>query len=207
LPAKSNAANQPRALLDITDRPPGAVPDDTPSRRDQAVTKVKPVSDQGEPVRRAPNRSQGVLLRQPAARAKIVGKLGDGVPIFAKNILGPSRRNLPQRLDLMHMAVADDRGAAAEILEVAAGPTRLEVCKRPQLARSPADGYTLLLANTMNAINATLFEKLSYDFLRDIAPVASIARIPSVMEVHPSLPVRTVRNSSSMPKPIRARST
>jgi tripartite-type tricarboxylate transporter receptor subunit TctC len=49
-----------------------------------------------------------------------------------------------------------------------------------------------LLANVVNAINATLFEKLSYDFLRDIAPVASIARVPNVMEVHPSLPVTTV---------------
>ena len=60
------------------------------------------------------------------------------------------------------------------------------------VVRSPADGYTLLLANVVNAINATLFEKLSYDFLRDIAPVASIARVPNVMEVHPSLPVTTV---------------
>jgi tripartite-type tricarboxylate transporter receptor subunit TctC len=60
------------------------------------------------------------------------------------------------------------------------------------VVRSPADGYTLLLANVVNAINATLFEKLSYDFLRDIAPIASIARVPNVMEVHPSLPVTTV---------------
>jgi tripartite-type tricarboxylate transporter receptor subunit TctC len=60
------------------------------------------------------------------------------------------------------------------------------------VVRSPADGYTLLLVNAVNAINATLFDKLSYDFLRDIAPVAGIARVPNVMEVHPSLPVTTV---------------
>ena len=60
------------------------------------------------------------------------------------------------------------------------------------VVRSAADGYTLLLVNAVNAINATLFEKLSYDFLRDIAPVASIARVPSVMEIHPSVPVSTV---------------
>jgi tripartite-type tricarboxylate transporter receptor subunit TctC len=60
------------------------------------------------------------------------------------------------------------------------------------VVRSAADGYTLLLVNAVNAINATLFENLSYDFLRDIAPVASIARVPNVMEIHPSVPVSTV---------------
>jgi len=58
--------------------------------------------------------------------------------------------------------------------------------------RAPADGYTLLMVNTVNAINATLYEKLNYNFIRDIAPVASIARAPFVMEVHPSVPARTV---------------
>jgi tripartite-type tricarboxylate transporter receptor subunit TctC len=56
------------------------------------------------------------------------------------------------------------------------------------VVRSSADGYTLLLVNTVNAINATLFEKLNYNFIRDIAPVASIARVPNVMEVHSSVP-------------------
>jgi tripartite-type tricarboxylate transporter receptor subunit TctC len=60
------------------------------------------------------------------------------------------------------------------------------------VVRSAADGYTLLAVNSVNAINATLFERLSYDFLRDIAPVASIARVPEVMEIHPSVPVSTV---------------
>ena len=58
--------------------------------------------------------------------------------------------------------------------------------------RAPADGYTLLMVNTVNAINATLYEKLNYNFIRDIAPVASIARAPFVMEIHPSVPARTV---------------
>jgi tripartite-type tricarboxylate transporter receptor subunit TctC len=60
------------------------------------------------------------------------------------------------------------------------------------VVRSPADGYTLLLVNTVNAINATLFEKLNYDFIRDIAPVASLSREYNVMVVNPSIPVRTV---------------
>ena len=61
------------------------------------------------------------------------------------------------------------------------------------VVRSPADGYTLMLIGTPGAINATLFEnKISYDFLRDIAPVAGVLRVPNVVVVHPSLPVRTI---------------
>jgi tripartite-type tricarboxylate transporter receptor subunit TctC len=60
------------------------------------------------------------------------------------------------------------------------------------VVRAPADGYTLLLVGTASAINATLFEKLSYNFLRDIAPVAGIMRVPNVMVVHPSFPAKTV---------------
>jgi len=54
------------------------------------------------------------------------------------------------------------------------------------------DGYTLLLAVTSQAINATLYEKLNYNFIRDIAPVAGIMRVPHVMEVSPSFPAKTV---------------
>ena len=57
---------------------------------------------------------------------------------------------------------------------------------------SPADGYTMLLVNSQNAINATLYDKLSFNFIRDIAPVAGIDRVPLVMEVHPSFPAKTV---------------
>jgi tripartite-type tricarboxylate transporter receptor subunit TctC len=58
--------------------------------------------------------------------------------------------------------------------------------------RAPADGYTLLMAVSPNAINATLYEKLKFNFIRDIAPVAGIMRVPNVMVVNPSLPVKTV---------------
>jgi tripartite-type tricarboxylate transporter receptor subunit TctC len=60
------------------------------------------------------------------------------------------------------------------------------------VVRAPADGYTLLLVGTASAINATLFDKLNYNFIRDIAPVAGIIRVPNVLTAHPSLPVRTV---------------
>jgi tripartite-type tricarboxylate transporter receptor subunit TctC len=60
------------------------------------------------------------------------------------------------------------------------------------VVRAPPDGYTLLMINPPNAINATLYGNLKFNFIRDIAPVASIARVPLVMEVNPSVPAKTV---------------
>src|SRR5204862_784218 len=56
----------------------------------------------------------------------------------------------------------------------------------------PPDGYTLLLVNSQNAINVALYEKLSFDFVRDIAPVGKVESVPLVMEVHPSVPAKTI---------------
>jgi tripartite-type tricarboxylate transporter receptor subunit TctC len=60
------------------------------------------------------------------------------------------------------------------------------------VVRSAPDGYTLLMVNGANAISATLYENLSFNFIRDIAPVASVMRTSVVMEVHPSVPAKTV---------------
>jgi len=60
------------------------------------------------------------------------------------------------------------------------------------VVRAPPDGYMLLAVGSNNMINATLFEKLNFNFIRDIAPVASVARVPQVMEVTPSFPAKTV---------------
>jgi len=60
------------------------------------------------------------------------------------------------------------------------------------VATAPADGHTLLLAGSFNAIGATLYDKLSYDFVRDITPVAGIMRNPLIMEVNPSVPARSI---------------
>ena len=60
------------------------------------------------------------------------------------------------------------------------------------VVRAPADGYSLLFAMSANAINATLFDNLRFSFIRDTTPVALVGRIPLVMEVHPSIPVKTI---------------
>src|SRR5262245_52822955 len=60
------------------------------------------------------------------------------------------------------------------------------------VARGPADGYTLLLVNPANAINATLYDRLNFNFMNDLAPVAGIIRVPNIMQVHPSFPAQTV---------------
>ena len=60
------------------------------------------------------------------------------------------------------------------------------------VVRAPADGYTLLLCSVPSAINATLYDKLNFVFLRDIALVARVVRAPFVFEVNPSVPAKTI---------------
>jgi tripartite-type tricarboxylate transporter receptor subunit TctC len=69
--------------------------------------------------------------------------------------------------------------------------------------RALPDGYTLLLVTSVNAINATLYDKLKYNFVLDIAPVAGITRVPVIMVVSPSVPSKTVhaRWTSAAPCP------
>jgi tripartite-type tricarboxylate transporter receptor subunit TctC len=60
------------------------------------------------------------------------------------------------------------------------------------MINSPPDGYTVLLTNPANAINATLYQRLSFNFMRDTAPVAGFMRVPNVMEVNPNVPANSV---------------
>ena len=60
------------------------------------------------------------------------------------------------------------------------------------VVKAPADGYTLLMVPPASAINATLYDKLGFNFLSDMAPVAGVVRVPNVVEVNPSVPAKTV---------------
>ena len=75
------------------------------------------------------------------------------------------------------------------------------------VVNAPPDGYTLLSAGVPNAINATLYDKLNFDFVRDIAPVAGVFRVPFVMEVNPSVSAKTITEFIPLPGLIQARST
>jgi len=99
---------------------------------------------------------------------------GGGADIMARLIGQPLGERLGQQI------VVDNRPGAGTNIGT-------EV-----VAKAPPDGYTLLLVNSPNAINVTLYENLSFDFIRDIVPVASIGRVPLVMVVNPALPVQTV---------------
>jgi tripartite-type tricarboxylate transporter receptor subunit TctC len=76
------------------------------------------------------------------------------------------------------------------------------------VVRAPPDGHTFLLALSSDAINATLYKDLQFNFIRDITPVAGIVRVPNVMEVNPSFPAKTVPEFIAYAKAnLRARST
>src|SRR5262249_35935 len=75
------------------------------------------------------------------------------------------------------------------------------------VVRAPADGHTLLLDGSANAVNASFYPNLSLNYLRDIAFLASMFRAPHIMEVHPSFRQRRLRNSSLMPRLTPAGST
>ena len=66
------------------------------------------------------------------------------------------------------------------------------ISRTEQALRATPDGYTLLLVAPANAINATLYEKLPFDFLKEMEPIAGIIRFPNVVVVHPSLPIKTI---------------
>src|SRR5581483_262253 len=69
-----------------------------------------------------------------------------------------------------------------------------------QFVHTPPDGYTLMAINSQNAINAALYEKLSFDFQKDIAPIGRVESVPLVMEVHPSVPAKPVQESITYAK-------
>jgi tripartite-type tricarboxylate transporter receptor subunit TctC len=105
----------------------------------------------------------------------IVGFSPGGLSDIVARVMGQS---LSQRLG-QPFVIENRPGAASNIATEA-------------VARAPPDGYTLLMVSGGNAINATLYDKLAFNFIRDITPVAGIIRVPVVMEVNPSVPAKTV---------------
>ena len=105
----------------------------------------------------------------------VVGNPAGGAPDIVARLVG---QRLLERLG--HQFVVENRPGAAGNLATEA------------VVRAPPDGHTLLTVGTTQAINATLYKRLNFNFTHDIAPVASIVRIPIVMLVNPSLPAKTV---------------
>jgi tripartite-type tricarboxylate transporter receptor subunit TctC len=105
----------------------------------------------------------------------IVGFAPGGAPDIVARLLAPS---LSERLG-QPIIVENRTGAGSNIATEA-------------VVNAPPDGHTLLLVSPPNFVNATLYEKLNYNFIRDIAPIAALIRVPNVMEVHPSVPAKTV---------------
>src|SRR3954462_8446790 len=105
-------------------------------------------------------------------------------------IVGPaagSSSDITARLIAQFMSDKLGQQFVVEARPGAAGNIATEV-----VTRAPADGYTLLLVNAQNTINAALYDKLNFDFLADIVPVGGIDIVPLVMEVNPSVPANTV---------------
>jgi tripartite-type tricarboxylate transporter receptor subunit TctC len=105
----------------------------------------------------------------------IVGFAAGGAPDIIARLVGQS---LSERLG-QQFVIENRTGAGGNIAMEA-------------VVNAPADGYTLLLVPTAAAINAALYPKLNYDFIRDVAPVAGIVRVPNVMMVNASVPARTI---------------
>jgi tripartite-type tricarboxylate transporter receptor subunit TctC len=105
----------------------------------------------------------------------IVGFAPGGITDIIARLIGPS---LSERLG--RPFIIDNRAGAGGNIGTEA------------VVRAPADGYTLLLTGSNDTINATLYEKLNFNFIRDIAPVAGIVRVPNIMVVNLSVPARTV---------------
>jgi tripartite-type tricarboxylate transporter receptor subunit TctC len=105
----------------------------------------------------------------------VVGFAAGGPTDIAARLMG---QWLSERLG--HQFIVENRPGAAGNIGAEA------------VVNAAPDGHTLLHIATNNAINTSLYEKLSFNFIRDIAPVAGIMRVPNIMEVHPSVPAKTV---------------
>ena len=132
----------------------------------------------------------GSAIDYPARPVRVIDGFGGGsTPDLVSRLIG---QWLSERLH--QPFVVDNRvGAGGNIAAEA-------------VAHSAPDGYTLLTCVTADAINATLYAKLDFDFPGDFAPIAGVIQLPMVLLVNPAFPAKTLSDSSLMPKPIPARS-
>jgi tripartite-type tricarboxylate transporter receptor subunit TctC len=108
---------------------------------------------------------------------------GGGTDIISRIIVQKMSENMGQTV------IVDNRSGASGIIG------------SEYVAKSPADGYTLLMGNTAtNATNASVYKKLSYDPVKDFSPISLAANSPYIMSVHPSLPVRSVKEFIALAK-------
>jgi tripartite-type tricarboxylate transporter receptor subunit TctC len=149
-------------------------------------------------------RSSSALANQASRRQFLRVAAGTAaLPAFSRIAGGQSYPSSPVRI-----VVGFPPGGAADITARLMGQWLSERLGQPfvienrpgagtnigteAVAKAPADGYTLLLISVANTVNATLYQGLSFDFIRDIAPVAGLTRAPLVMVVNPSVPAMTV---------------
>jgi tripartite-type tricarboxylate transporter receptor subunit TctC len=147
--------------------------------------------------------SQGAIMRLPRRRFL---HLAAGAAAFPASVRVAAAQGYPTRL--VRIIVGFTPGGPPDVLSRLIGQWLTErlgqqfiVESRPgagsnigteAVINSPADGYTLLLASAANAVNATLYDKLNFNFIRDIAPVAGVIRSPNLMVVNPNVPAKTV---------------
>lgn len=126
----------------------------------------------------------GTLIAQPAAAQEYPNRIikwvvgypaGGATDIFARLIGQYLSEKLGQQVIIENRPGAGNNIATEAVIN------------------STPDGYTVLLTNPANAVNATLYRSLKFNFINDTVPVAGIARVPNVMEVHPSVPAKTVK--------------
>jgi tripartite-type tricarboxylate transporter receptor subunit TctC len=128
----------------------------------------------GEGRAQSPSTSSGQAYPAKPVRFLVSFSAGSGTDTIGRIVAGGMSQALGQQL------VVENRAGAA-------GNIGAEIA-----AKSPPDGYTLFLVNMGHAANVTLYQKLPYDLVRDFAPVTQLASSPSIIVVHPSLPVKSV---------------
>ena len=147
--------------------------------------------------------SDGTTMKLPRRKVLLLAACAAALPAAARSASAQAYPTRPVRI-----VVGFAPGSASDIITRLMGQSLSERLGQPfvienrpgggtniateAVVRAPADGYTLLMVSPAQAINATLYNKLNFNFIRDIAPVAGIMVVPTVMLVHPSVPAKAV---------------